>query len=491
MYPISNLKQEPKDARDFTLAIPSGATSNLPASVDLRQYTAGIEDQLSTSSCVANATVSALEILLDRAGKPKDLSRLFNYWNIRKDYANLRGVDGGSYLSDGFKSVYNLGIPAESTWAFDAAKVNVEPPVTAYEEALMHKVQKYERVGTFSIKSPVDDTYSVQMIKATLAMGYPVTLALQVNNTIFSLRGGLSSNTCKYQYPVNPMFPSVGGHAVLAVGYDDALGGFIIENSWGVGWGDLGFGIFTYDLVKEDCFDAWTCTAFDGVAFVPDWSFIGVEPMTAKVTVGVAPSYKDGDLFINTGDLFCEVQNGTGPYQYKWSASDPSVVFVTPGALTKGSILVSTWAQGESRSITFTCEVTDTSIPNQQRTKHQVLIRVTKAQADRGQAYRLYKAAFNRLPDVDGLAFWEDKLKTGTTLQQIAFGFIQSAEFVSLYGTNPSSTDFCTRLYSNVLGRAPDTSGLAFWVNNLDKGAISRVDTLIGFSESQENKNTA
>jgi hypothetical protein len=491
IYPLSNIKQEPKDARDFTLAIPAGLTSNLPTRVDLRQYTAGIEDQLTTSSCVANATVSALEMLLDRAGKPKDLSRLFNYWNIRRDYANLRGVDGGAYLSDGFKSVYALGIPAESTWAFDVSKVNVEPSVAAYEEAKGHKVQKYERVGNFTIKTPIDDTYSVQMVKATLAMGYPVMLALQVNDTIFGLTNELTSDTCKYKHVVSPLFPSVGGHAVLAVGYDDDLGGFIIENSWGTNWGDLGFGIFTYNIVKVDCYDAWTCTAFDGVAFAPDWSFLDVEPLTAKVTVGVSPSYKDGDLFIQTGDLFCEVQNGTEPYQYKWSASDKGVVFVTPGALTKGSILVSNWAQGESRSITFTCEVPDTSIPNQQKTTHQVLIRVTKAEVDRGQAYRLYKAAFNRLPDINGLAFWENQLSSGVTLLAIARAFIDSAEFKSKYGSAVTNSDFIKLLYLNVLGREADAAGLEFWVMNLNSGNSTKESTLVGFSESQENKNLA
>jgi len=490
-YILSGVIPEPHDSRDFILAVPLEAAKNLPSRIDLRQYTGAIEDQLYTSSCVANATVSALEMLLERSGKFLHLSRLFNYYNIRKDYSNLRGIDGGAYLSDGFKSVYSLGIPAETTWEFNPQLVNTEPTQAAYTEALGRKVQRYERVGKFTIKTPVDDSYSVDMVKASLAMGYPVTVALVVNSTIFSVKGNLASPECKYKQIVNDDYPSAGGHAVVLVGYDDALGGFITENSWGETWGDQGYGIISYEVMKADCFDAWTCTAFDGVEYEPQWSFLPVDPVSAKIIVGVHPSYHDGDLFFRSGTLLCEVQNGTPDYQYKWTASDRDVVFVSEGALTVAQVMVVGWVEGESRSITVTCEVTDTSIPVQQSTKAQVLIRVTKAEVDRGQAYRLYKAAFNRLPDSAGLAFWEDKLKTGTTIQQIAFGFIQSAEFVSLYGTNPTAQEFCTLLYRNVLGREPDAQGLEFWVNNLSTGAISRVDALIGFSESKENKDTA
>ena len=33
----------------------------------------------------------------------------------------------------------------------------------------------------------------------------------------------------------------LGGHAVLAVGYDEAEQRFIVRNSWGTGWGKKGY----------------------------------------------------------------------------------------------------------------------------------------------------------------------------------------------------------------------------------------------------------
>lgn len=490
-YQLSNIIPEPRDNRDFLVSVPSGITPNLPLSVDLRQYAGSVENQLQTNSCVANSTISALELLLQKAGRFTDLSRLFNYYNIREDYISLRGIDGGAYLSDGFKSVAKSGVCTEQTWAFDPLKVNTKPSDTAFVEAELRKVTRYERVCNFFFKTPGDNSYSVDMIKATLAMGYPVTIAMVVNSTIFDVQGSLSSDACWYKtpisvYPNEKLNPSIGGHAMLVVGYND--NGFIIENSWGVGWGDRGYGIITYDVIKSDCFDAWTCTAFAGVEFEPEWGFLDVEPIQLSILQDVAPSYKQGDLFFNSGLLKATITGGTPNYQYKWTASDSSVVFVTQGEETKASVLVAGWYQGESRSITISCEVIDTSIPVQQKIKTSVQLKVTKAVVDRGPVYRLYKAVFNRLPDIGGLAFWEGHYNSGMTLSDIANEFIKSNEFQNTYGLTVNNTDFVCLLYKNVLGREPDSVGLAFWVENLATGRSTKVSVLVGFSESAENK---
>ncbi len=103
-----------------------------------------------------------------------------------------------------------------------------------------------------------------------------------------------------------------------------------------------------------------------------------------------------------------------------------------------------------------------------------------------GAAYRLYQAAFARTPDKTGLGFWIDALDKGTPLAQAASGFIGSAEFAKLYGSNVSDAQFVDALYQNVLHRAPDAAGYAFWTDALH--STSRADVLTGFSESAENK---
>jgi serralysin len=105
-----------------------------------------------------------------------------------------------------------------------------------------------------------------------------------------------------------------------------------------------------------------------------------------------------------------------------------------------------------------------------------------------GQAYRVYQAAFNRTPDNNGLKFWIDTMDHGASLHEVASGFINSAEFQALYGSNPGNDQFVTRLYSNVLHRAPDAGGYNFWLGLLDQNRISKTDALVQFSESPENQ---
>ena len=90
-----------------------------------------------------------------------------------------------------------------------------------------------------------------------------------------------------------------------------------------------------------------------------------------------------------------------------------------------------------------------------------------------GLAYRLYQAAFNRKPDVGGLGFQINELDRGVTLKQLAQNFLNSPEFSSTYG-NLDNSAYITKLYQNVLHRAPDAGGLAYHMNDLGTGAADR-----------------
>ena len=103
-----------------------------------------------------------------------------------------------------------------------------------------------------------------------------------------------------------------------------------------------------------------------------------------------------------------------------------------------------------------------------------------------GQAYRIYQAAFDRTPDVDGLSYWIKSMDAGTTLADVAEGFVRSEEFASTYGLSPANEAFIGTLYENVLGRQGEAAGVSFWMDALDKG-VSRAAILYGFSESAEN----
>lgn len=103
-----------------------------------------------------------------------------------------------------------------------------------------------------------------------------------------------------------------------------------------------------------------------------------------------------------------------------------------------------------------------------------------------GEAYRIYKAAFDRAPDAGGLGFWINAMDDGASLLSVAAGFISSPEFQKLYGANVSDRDYVTKLYNNVLDRNPDQGGYDFWLGALNNG-VTREDILVNFSESKEN----
>ena len=51
----------------------------------------------------------------------------------------------------------------------------------------------------------------------------------------------------------------LGGHAVMAAGFDESKKIFIIRNSWGENWGDKGYFSMPYDYIKNQdlCSDFW------------------------------------------------------------------------------------------------------------------------------------------------------------------------------------------------------------------------------------------
>ena len=110
-----------------------------------------------------------------------------------------------------------------------------------------------------------------------------------------------------------------------------------------------------------------------------------------------------------------------------------------------------------------------------------------------GKAYRLYQAAFDRVPDEGGVGFWMYYIDRGFNLIDAAANFMGSAEFKELYGDNPSNEQFMNLLYANVMNRTPD-DGYYFWLDALYgrgqfEGTVSsRPFVLQRFSESAENQ---
>ncbi|MGK2959435.1 MAG: DUF4214 domain-containing protein [Acidimicrobiales bacterium] len=107
-----------------------------------------------------------------------------------------------------------------------------------------------------------------------------------------------------------------------------------------------------------------------------------------------------------------------------------------------------------------------------------------------GKGYLLYRAAFDRAPDASGLGYWVRELDRGADYAGVmAATFITSPEFIRLYGNNTSNAAFLNLVYQNVLDRAPDQGGSDYWLGQLNNG-YSRANMLASFAISDENYNS-
>jgi len=268
-YGLGWVRQLP-DLRDFDLEHPqvkallkgtsvakvaAEAAGKPPDRVDdLRGMCSPVEDQRSLGACTAHAAVGLIEFFENKAfGKFVDASRLFVY-KASRNMLHWTG-DTGAYLRTAMKTLVMLGAPPEEYWPYDLDRFDEEPPAFCYSLAAAFKAVKYFRVDQPG-QSPSE---RLQSIKQLLAARQPLMFGFTVYNSI---------DTCGQTGRIPPPTPAdkvVGGHAVLAVGYDDALeigkrkGALCIRNSWGEGWGEKGYGWLPYDYVTQELADDfWT-----------------------------------------------------------------------------------------------------------------------------------------------------------------------------------------------------------------------------------------
>lgn len=249
------------DARDHLYAAPPEVLTSLPPSVDVRPQAAAmtpIYDQGKIGSCTANAIAAAFEFDVMKQGladfKP---SRLFIYYNERQIEGDV-GTDSGAAIRDGVKSVAQQGVCAEAEWPYVPTPATVEggpwpvgavpaeqPPARCYTDALANTVASYRRV-----------VRSLPQFKGCLAHGYPFVLGFSVYESFESDKVA-ADGVVPLPAPGENL---LGGHAVLAVGYDDVEQRFTCRNSWGPGWGDGGYFTLPYAYLTDRGLssDFWT-----------------------------------------------------------------------------------------------------------------------------------------------------------------------------------------------------------------------------------------
>jgi secreted trypsin-like serine protease len=106
-----------------------------------------------------------------------------------------------------------------------------------------------------------------------------------------------------------------------------------------------------------------------------------------------------------------------------------------------------------------------------------------------GGVARLYRAIFLRAPDTSGMTYWMREITRGVSLKRIADLMVRVPEFVNRYG-DLDHGEFVDLVYDNVLGWAPSARDRGYWVGELQSGRRTRGTVMVGFSESAEYRAT-
>jgi S-layer protein len=117
----------------------------------------------------------------------------------------------------------------------------------------------------------------------------------------------------------------------------------------------------------------------------------------------------------------------------------------------------------------------------------------------------LYVTYFGRPADFYGLQNFEAALlaanapttiagleaaySTNTAVKTLIDSFGTSAESTALYGSG-STESFVTAIFENLLNRAPAVAGLAFWVNAINSGAVTKGDAALAIAAGAQSNTT-
>ena len=253
-----------------------GSTSTaIPKSVDLRSTVRGLKVlpyEQNFSDCVANAVAAAIDYTIVLSGDASLIkttrylpSRLFLYYNARflgedrleqaTDPKTHRSIpvtfvaDTGSHASDALQSAMDQGVasgvtrpptfPVSFGYGNDPALARRNPGAANYLSAQSVRITGYTKLDPTeaAMKAALADNKAV-----LFSMNLPVNFPGSEQDVDFPPSRPGSLPTMKP--PTNQR--TIGGHEMLAVGYNDDVGAFIILNSWGSTWGKNGYAYLPY-----------------------------------------------------------------------------------------------------------------------------------------------------------------------------------------------------------------------------------------------------
>ena len=247
---VSSLMRDDDDERDMLMAaIPNQEIleSQMPSLIDYESEMSPIKDQGYLGSCVGFAVTALKEWQEQKehlkeveAGKHDhrkyyDLSEQWLYYKC-KEIDPWRNSEGTS-IRYAMKVLKNAGVPVEEGWSYNDLEPG-KPEEWAKWVAKWNTIASYYRVnGLNELKSA--------LTKSPIPIGVGIFQEFQYVST-----SGI------VQYP-RATSKSLGGHAILACGFDDKRELIKFKNSWSTKWGQHGYGYLTYSYINNFMWDAW------------------------------------------------------------------------------------------------------------------------------------------------------------------------------------------------------------------------------------------
>ena len=244
---FTGLIKDPSDSRDYKFGEILTPGTGLLKRINLKQYTSKVKQQGTANSCTAHAAILVWEISQRIKGRKENKdwvegSESYAYKNGRIQ-AGLYPEDSGCYIRSVLKIMQTKGVCPERMNPYNDNNINAEPRPFADNIASMFKITNYTRLN------------SIIEIKNSLQNLKPVIIGTPIYKEFFDDREVKKG----IPIPNKKNFP-MGAHAYTIIGYDDDIGSFLIQNSWGQ-WGNEGFAWMPYDYIeKVSWFDAWNIT---------------------------------------------------------------------------------------------------------------------------------------------------------------------------------------------------------------------------------------
>lgn len=429
----------------------SNTTNNLlnrevfPSKVDMSGYFPAPGDQGNQNSCVGWALGYALKSYVEG---------IEHSWNINENifspsyiYNQLNeGQNKPISLFSAADLIVEQGVCTLNKMPYNASNYTAIPSASALAEASKYKSLDYHLIGN-----------DVSSIKQHLANRIPVVVSFPVDESFYHLTGKQIYN--------GPSSFNDDGHAVCIIGYDDSINAYKFINSWGTGWGDSGYGYFSYDYLTNNFLV--NCLAFcDDVKFT-------LKPNENELGILEGNSVLLETTFNSSNDQI--INYSAHPLQ--WKSSNQVIATINEQGL------ITAKKKGDT---TISCSIMAKSIDGYKSVKNlQVPLKV-KSDVNK-LVSSFYINCLGRQGDRDGIDNWSKSLVQGkTTGAGLVEAFFLGNEYIN---KNTSNSKFLEDAYNTILGRNPDTNGKQYYMNQLDNG-VTRRYVLSCLVQSSEFTNT-